>query len=485
MQRLSRRRFLEQSMLATAAAVTAATPGSTPAQERTTTSPNERLSVAVLGVRGRGQGHADAFAAREDCAVTYVCDADRKVGEAYAEKFAAKYDSKPVFVDDMRRIFDDPSVDVVSIATPNHWHSLAAIWAMQAGKDVYVEKPVSHNVSEGRRMVQTMQKHGRICQGGTQYRSGGSNRAAAEAIKQGKLGRIKLAQCFTYRLRTPIGPPGEYPVPESVDYNLWAGPAPMQIPLRRRNFHYDWHWIWDYGNGELGNNSVHAVDTMRLLLDLNGLGRGVMSYGGRQFDDAGETPNTQITVHDFGEVTVVQEVRNLKTDRPPRGATILVEGTEGFLVGTLGGNTIFDLDGNLVEKVEGPGDNHFGNFVKAVYSRKVEDLNAPIVEGHLSTALVHVGNVSHVLGRKAAPADIAAQLEAHQGNYEALEAFERIRSHLAEHKVDIASPDQQLELGPWLAIDSDSETFGDNAEANALLTREYRKPFVVPTADEV
>ena len=479
MRRLHRRRFLEESMLAAAAAATVGPVQEVLADDNQPTSANEKLSVAVLGVRGRGSAHARAFADRDDCQITYVCDPDRSVGP----RVAANFDSNPKVVEDMRHIFDDDSVDVVSIATPNHWHSLAAIWAMQSGKDVYVEKPVSHNVSEGRRMVQVMEKYGRICQGGTQYRSGGSNRATAQFIKEGKLGKIKLAKCFTYRPRTPIGPPGEYEVPQNIDYNLWAGPAPMQIPLRRPTFHYDWHWIWDYGNGELGNNSIHRVDCMRLLIDLKGLGRGVISYGGRQYDDAGETPNTQVTIHDFGDLTVVQEVRNLKTGGPPRGAGILVEGTEGYLVNSLSSNLVYDPDGNLVQKIEGTGEDHFANFIKAVRSRKVEDLNAPIVEGHLSTGVVHVGNVSQQLGRPASPDEITKQLGSLNVNDNLLETFEQIKEHLAENEVDISQ--KQLTLGPWLEIDSETETFVDNSDANALLTRNYRKPFVVPSADDI
>jgi len=205
MMSVSRRRFLEDTLLAAAAS---AVPASTMmAAERPSKSANERLSVAVIGVRGRGQAHARAFASREDCEITYVCDADRDIGGAYAAKLG-KGGREPKVVQDMRRIFDDATVDIVSIATPNHWHSLAAIWAMRAGKDVYVEKPVSHNVSEGRRMVQVARKCNRICQGGTQNRSLGATRAAARYVREGKLGTVKLARCCTYRLRQPIGPAG-------------------------------------------------------------------------------------------------------------------------------------------------------------------------------------------------------------------------------------------------------------------------------------
>jgi predicted dehydrogenase len=442
-------------------------------------SPNEKLSVAVIGVRGRGGDHARAYQGRPDCTISYICDADEAIGAKVAEKF----ESKPKYVADMRRIFDDKSVDFVSIATPNHWHSLAAIWAMQAGKDVYVEKPLSHNISEGRRMVQVARKYDRICQGGTQYRSAGTTRATARYIAEGKLGQIKLVHCYTYRARNPIGPKGEYEVPASVDYNLWAGPAPMQVPLRRQNFHYDWHWIWDYGNGELGNNSVHPVDAMRLMTGLQGLGRGVISYGGRHFDDAGETPNTQVTIHDFGDTTVIQEVRNLKTAAPEHGGSVFIQGTEGFVISSLTANTAYDPDGNLVEKIEGENEDHFGNFVKAVKSRKREDQNAEILEGHISTAVVHVGNISQRLGSPASPGEIIEKLKTIKANTDLVGNFEGIRKHLAENDVDIEK--QKLTLGPWLEIDSEKESFVNNPAADAFLTRDYRKPFVVPAADAI
>ncbi len=482
MKSLSRRRFLEQSMLATAAAVAGPAVGSVMAQQEQSTSPNERLSVAVIGARGRGKAHAKMAAARKDCVISYICDCDKAIGP----EVAAGFDSKPKFVEDMRRIFDDKSVDVVTVATPNHWHALAAIWAMQAGKDVYVEKPVSHNVSEGRRMVQVMEKYQRICQGGTQHRSTGQAKAAAEYVRQGKLGEIKLAKCYMYRPRNHMGPLGTYEVPESVDYNLWAGPAPMELPLTRPHFHYDWHWIWNYGNGELGNNSVHVVDLMRKITGLTGLGRGVMSYGARHFDDAGQTPNTQVTIHDFGPTTVVQEIRNLKSGPPPQDANILIEGTEGYLVATFSGVTAFDSDGKMIEKLTGEGDNHFGNFIEAVHSRKVEDLNAPIIEGHQSTAIVHVANISQQLGRSASNGEIKTQLEGLDTNDDVLETFEGIQKHLAENDFDLEKRRIKfgpLTLGPWLAIDE--ETFPDNPAASAMLTRQYREPFVVPTADKI
>ncbi len=485
MNAISRRHFLEDALLAAvASAVTGPTP-SIAAGDKPSRSPNERLKVAVLGVRGRGQSHANAYAARSDCQLSYVCDADRDIGEKYAARQNAKGRSAK-FVQDLRRVFDDKSVDIVSIATPNHWHSLAAIWAMQAGKDVYVEKPVSHNVSEGRRMVEVARKYGRICQGGTQSRSIGSNRAAAQYVQSGKLGKIQLVHCVMHRPRKSIGPPGKYTVPPSVDYNLWAGPAPM-APVTRKSFHYDWHWFWNFGNGEIGNNNVHAVDTARLIVGLSGLGRGVTSYGGRvAFHDAGETPNIQVAIHDFGGLTLVQEVRNLNTAPPRAGGAILIVGTEGYLVGQIsGGNVVYDPAGKLVEKIiGGPSEDHFANFIKAVRSRKREDQNAEILEGHTSTALIHLANIAYRLGRPAVPAEICRQLQSLNIAHEnVLETFERTRKHLAENGVDIER--EPLTIGPWLKIDAEAETFVGNPAAAALLTRDYRKPFVVPAKDKI
>ena len=238
---------------------------------------------------------------------------------------------------------------------------------MQSGKDAYVEKPVSHNISEGRRMVQASHKLGRICQAGTQYRSGGVNIAARQYVRDGKLGQIKLVHVCTYRRRTSIGPAGAYPPPATVDYNLWAGPAPMELPVRRKSFHYDWHWFWNWGGGELANNSIHAVDTARMISGLAGLGKGVLSYGARVgLDDCGETPSVQITIHDFGPTTFVQEVRELKTAAPKNGIIYIV-GTEGYLSSEFTKASVFDPDGKLVEKLAGK-----AKITSAISSKRCE-----------------------------------------------------------------------------------------------------------------
>jgi len=468
-----------------AATAAAGTPIVRPQEARArSASPNEKLNVALIGAGGRGSAHAAAYAGRKDCELTFVCDADLNRAERVARGVAARQGSRPKAVQDMRRVFDQKALDVVSIATCNHWHALAAVWAMQAGKDVYVEKPVSHNVSEGRRMVQAARKHGRICQAGTQYRSHGSNRAMIDYLRQGKLGRVKLAFCMVRKRRGSIGPPGEYRPPSGVDYNLFCGPARL-APITRRSFHYDWHWFWDFGNGDLGNSGIHRVDIARWALGVEGLSHTVMSYGGRVgYVDAGETPNTQVTLHDFGEKSLVVEVRGLKTG-PHRGLTngLIVEGTDGYITSTQTSAAVFDPEGKKIQDLSAESDDHFDNFLTAVRSRKAEDLNAEILQGHLSSALCHVGNVSHRLGSPASPKQILDQIARRAIHDDFAATFDRNRRHLAENGVDV--DDTRLTLGPWLQFDGEAETFVDHPSADALLTRDDRSPFVIPTEGEL
>ncbi|HEX7447183.1 MAG TPA: Gfo/Idh/MocA family oxidoreductase [Pirellulales bacterium] len=485
MTQYSRRRFLEESMLATtAAALAAGAPAVLEAEElRPTKSPNDRLSVAVVGVRGQGNGHLAAYSNPKNghnTEVTYICDADEEIGRKRVEETAKRQGHAPKYVQDLRQVFDDPSVDVVSTATPNHWHALVAIWAMQAGKDVYVEKPVSHNVSEGRRIVETARRHQRICQTGTQCRSMGGTIEAIDYVKAGKIGEVKLARGLCYKSRGSIGPKGTYEAPKTVDYNLWLGPAPMKPPARRQ-FHYDWHWFWDYGNGDLGNQGIHQMDIARWGLGVNTLSQRVVSYGGRfGYEDAGETANTQMIVHDFGGKTLVFEVRGLPTE-PLRGAKVgvIFEGAEGFVVLTsYEGGAAFDRDGKLTKTFHAGGD-HFGNFLSAVRSRRKEDLHADIEEGHLSSALCHLGNISYRLGQQTPLAEMAGRLN---GYAQASEDFQRFADHLKTNGV----PDTTIgRLGAALQFDPSAEKFVANSAADELLTREYRAPFVVPAASQV
>jgi len=485
MIRQTRREFLENSMLAATAAAMTSTGLLSPAiAEEQSSSPNERLRVAVLGLNGRGQAHLGGFLPRKDCEIVAVCDPDEKVlmtkGVDVVEGATKK---KPAFYTDLRKLLEDKNIDIVSIATPNHWHALAAIWAIQAGKDVYVEKPVSHNVSEGRRIVDAARKHGKICQTGTQSRSSVGTRDLMDFIHAGGIGEVKLARGLCYKRRPSIGPRGSYPVPENINYDVWCGPAPMHA-LTRPKFHYDWHWQWDYGNGDLGNQGIHQMDLARWGLAVDDLGQGVVSYGGRLgYEDAGETANTQVSIHDYGNKTLVFEVRGLET-APFKDASVgvIFEGTQGYAVmAKYEGGLVFDLAGNQIKKFDQGGD-HFGNFINAVRSRRFEDLNADILQGHLSSALCHLGNVSYQLGGPVSIDEAQHRLENVKQKYEALETFERVKHHLADNQVDLQSA--KIQFGATLDVDGKAETFTGSmsGKANPLLSRDYRKGFEVPAS---
>ncbi len=490
MQDRSRRKFLEESMLAAAAAVAAsATPNLLAADEEPQSkSPNEKLGVAVVGVRGRGGSHIGAFAGRRDTEILYICDADKDIGSKRAVEVGKRQLGRvPTFEEDIRKVLEDDRVDIVSIATPNHWHALGAIWALQAGKDVYVEKPVSHNVSEGRRVVEAARKYNKICQTGTQSRSNPGMIESIQYLHAGKLGDVRLARGLCYKRRKAIGARGEYEVPASVNYDLWVGPAAME-PLTRPNLHYDWHWQWPYGNGDLGNQGIHQMDIARWGLGEKALSRGVLSYGGRYgYEDAGDSANTQVVVHDYGDKSLVFEVRGLET-APFKGATVgvIFEGSEGYLVmPNYYSGTVFDRDGKKVTEFTGGGsdDLHFGNFVKAVRSRNVADLSADIEEGHISSALCHLGNISYRLGESVNLNEAVSRLRGFHTTDDAVETLDRTVDHLRKNKVDLDAA--KVGMGLALKVNPDSETFVGNEKADAMLTRDYRAPFVVPSAGKV
>ncbi|MBL8828326.1 MAG: Gfo/Idh/MocA family oxidoreductase [Planctomycetaceae bacterium] len=482
MSSFSRRRFLEDSMFAAAAAVVANAAPVAFAQPAGTKSPNDRLSVCVVGCNGRGGSHIGAYTASDknrDTEITYICDVDEAVGQKQCDAIEKKQGRRPKWVADMREAFADKNLDIVTTATPNHWHSLVAIWAMQAGKDVYVEKPVSHNVSEGRRAVEAARKYAKICQTGTQCRSAKGTIDAIEFIKNGGIGKVSIARGLCYKPRGSIGDKVEGTVPSTVDYNLWAGPARM-LPVTRKKFHYDWHWIWEYGNGDLGNQGIHQMDVARWGLGVNELSKGIFSYGGRlSYIDAGETANTQTVVHDYGDKQLIFEVRGLKTDAY-RGAKVgnVFHGSEGYVVLTsYNGGAAFDLKGNKIKEFTG-GDNHFQNFIAAVRSRKHTDLNADILEGHLSSALCHTGNISYRLGEQITIGEAKDRLKGEDNK----ETYARFAEHLKENGVDEKT---KISFGKTLTMDPATETFIGDADANRQLTREYRAPFIVPAAGQV
>ena len=494
MARKNRRQFLEDSMFAAAAAAAMSSgAGRLLAQdEPKSKSPNERLSVAVVGVNGRGGSHYGYFSSQKDTFVSYVVDVDSKVGNNRAAEIEKRQNGvKPKFVEDIRQMLDDKSVDIVTIATPNHWHSLMAIWAMQAGKDVYVEKPVSHNVSEGRRAVEAARKYKRICQTGTQCRSNPGMRQFMEYVQSGKIGDVKVGRGLCYKSRPSIGPRGPAEIPSQINYDLWCGPAPL-TPSTRNNprngpVHYDWHWIWDYGCGDLGNQGIHQMDLARWGLGVKELSKAAFSYGGRLgYEDAGETPNTQVVVHDYGDQSLVFEVRGLKTDRyKGAGVGVIFEGTDGYAVSSsYDGGVIFDKDAKEVTKfLDGEDKYHFGNFLAAVRSRAMADLNADIEEGHLSSALCHLGNISYRLGSPMSADELDKTISTLKTTDNAKDTLERTLAHLKDNGVAMAAT--KIQVGPVLPFDPATETFPGNDKANAMLTREYRKPFVVPAAGQV
>jgi predicted dehydrogenase len=480
MRLLTRRDFLRDSALGAAALAAAGLTGDPLllAAEPAKNASGDPLNVAVVGVKGRGMAHVGGFLNKPlNCVITHVCDADTAVIGPAMRAVEKAQGSPPRFEQDFRKLLDDKSIDVISIATPNHWHALMAIWAIQAGKDVYVEKPVSHNVSEGRRIVEAARKYGRICQTGTQCRSMPGMREAIAFVHSGGIGKVRVARGLCYKNRPSIGKvSGEQAVPKTVDYDLWCGPAPKK-PLMRKNLHYDWHWVWDTGNGDLGNQGIHQMDIARWGLKKNELARSVLSVGGRfGYTDDGETANTQICVFDYGDCELIFEVRGLPT-KPLLGATVGVVfyGTEGYLViPKYDSGTAYTLDGQKIKTFKGEAD-HFANFVQAVRSRKADELNADVLEGHLSSALCHLGNVSYRLGTEQ---PFGKPTRAFGDDKDAYESLARMEEHLKDNAVPLDGATYRV--GRRLTVDPKTETFVGDKEADALLTREPRKPFVVP-----
>jgi predicted dehydrogenase len=443
--------------------------------------PNERINVACIGVHGQGMSHVRGYAGRHNCVVTHICDVDLSpevVGRA-VQAAEQQQRSAPQVVQDLRRIMDSPAIHAVSIATPNHWHALAAIWALQAGKDVYVEKPVSHNVSEGRRIVEFARHNNRICQTGTQIRSMPGIRQAIDFLRSGQLGGVQVARALCYKPRGSIGRAGTGggTIPTTIDYNLWCGPAPRPERLARHRLHYDWHWFWDYGNGDLGNQGIHQMDVARWGLGKNALAGSIVSVGGRfGYVDDGETANTQVSAFDYGDGELIFEVRGLRTD-PYRGAAVgnVFHCAEGYLVcSTYQRAAAYRPNGELVRSFDGGAD-HFGNFIGAVRSRRREDLNADILEGHLSSALCHLANISFRLGTVV---PVERRGGVFNGDAMAVEALERTIVHLDSNNVPL--DDTNLQVGRRLTINPQTETFVNDPEADRYLTREYRQGFVVP-----
>ncbi|HOA62505.1 MAG: Gfo/Idh/MocA family oxidoreductase [Verrucomicrobia bacterium] len=474
----SRRAFLRQTALATAVVSVS------PRLWGQVAGANSDIRVGVVGFGGRGGSHISAFSKMPGVRLVALCDCDEKILGAGVKKLEDQ--GKPVKgYRDYRELLEKGDVDVVASATPNHWHSLNVVWACQAGKDVYIEKPISHNVWEGRQAVEAARKYRRIVQSGTQSRSSRTGIAAAvEWVRAGNLGKIKVSRALCYKRRASIGKvDAPQPIPPEIDYDLWCGPA-EKLPLMRKRLHYDWHWVWNTGNGDLGNQGIHEMDVARWFLGVMELSPRVLSVGGRLgYVDDGETPNTMAILHDYPGAPLIFEVRGLPSGRDSQsmdkykgaGIGIVIECEGGHVtVPSYSSATAHDKEGRAIQTWSGEED-HYANFIKAVRSRKTEDLNADILEGHLSSALCHTGNISYRLGAKQDPGAIKEAIRADSG---LAEAFDRMAEHLSANGVDLIA--ERATLGVPLWMDPKAERFVGNDAANALLTRAYRAPFVVP-----
>jgi predicted dehydrogenase len=408
---------------------------------------NDQINVAVIGLRGRGRDHLTTFAKISGCRIAALCDVDdAQIGRAHQLMQTLDYPAPRVYKD-LRRLFDSKDIDAVSIATPNHWHALATIWACQAGKDVYVEKPASHNIWEGRKAVEAARKYDRIVQCGMQARSIEHYRRAIELVRNHAIGKVYLAKGLCYKRRLSIGKKPDGPVPSGVNYDLWRGPATARS-FNSNRFHYNWHWFWDTGNGDIGNQGVHEMDIARWGLGRSALPQKVMSMGGKFiYDDDQETPNIQQAAFQYGDSEQLFEVRGLITgsegdmtlEDEKHFIGVIFLGSEGYLTVDSNGFQVFmgdkrELTQHVKYLEEEPWTTrpHMENFLKAVRSRKRTDLNCDILEGHLSASLCHMANASYRLGRT-------------------------------------------------LEFNAEAENFGQDSEANRLLSRDYRAPFMVPS----
>jgi len=484
MGRCTRRDFIRGSM-ATAgiAGLSLARPTSVWSRIR---GANDNIRVAIVGLRKKGKEHIEVFGKLPGVRIVALCDADTQFLDIESKKFTGRKEKVTTYVD-YRKLLDDKQVDAVVIVTPDHWHALMMIWACQAGKDVYVEKPASHNIWEGRKMVEAARKYSRIVQVGSQNRSDVGLRAVAEYIKQGHLGKVQLARAVSFNRRLSIGKvSGPQPIPATCDYNLFQGPAPL-TPLMRENLHYDWHWFWPTGTGELGNLGAHVLDDCRWTTGVTTLAPRAISFGGRfGYDDDGETPNTQTVLFDYKPAPIVYEIRALprkKNDRAMdhyRGVRfgMVIQCEHGYFAGGRGGGWTYDNNGRKIKQFPGDaGGGHQANFIEAMRSRKVKALRADILEGHISASLCHMGNISYRLGRRESVEQIKKIID---GSDLLMGYFERFRRHMEANEIDTQRI--PMTIGPALTMDTDGERFvGEfNGRANMLLARNYREPFVVP-----
>ena len=469
----SRRSFIQSSAAAGAALAL-------PSHRLFAQGANEDVRIGIIGCGWRGGELAKYFQRCKNARVAGLCDVDSELVDKLGQEFpqAKKWT-------DLRHMLDSLEIDAVAIATCNHWHCLAAIWAMQAAKDVYVEKPLGHNQFEGDQVVRCAESHSRICQVGTQQRSDPMQLEIKNFLHEEKaLGEIQSVRVNRLGVREPIGRRSEpLTPPKSVDYNLWLGPAADQ-PIYRNKLHYDWHWDWNTGSGEMGNWGVHIIDDVRnnVFLDKVAAPRAVTAAGGRfAWNDAGNTPNLHFAVLDTGSIPVAVTLSNLKYDKsqikaPGPGSGYIVYCENGRLEGQRGKAVAFDGEGNKIKEFSGEGGNirHQQNFIDAIRNSDPTILLAPAETGNDSTGWCNMINVAARVPRKE-----PAMLESLASSF-GPESTSSIVMQLNAMIPDSAAGDK-LQLGPTLHFDTKGKEFsGTHASvANGLMRRQYRKAFEV------
>lgn len=478
MIRSTRRQFVKGSLAVTTAAITLPVGRVLGA--------SERVNLGVIGLGGRGSGHCGWFGGIKNVSITHVAEPEAGRLQSNVNKLQKKKEHKDVKGHaDMRKMLEDKDLNAVVIATCNHWHCLAAVWAVQAGKDVYVEKPMGHNNFEELHLIAEAEKHKRIVQLGTQQRSDPVQAELKEYLHKTKeLGEVQFIRANRYGPRGAIGKrKTPLKIPKNIDYDLWLGPA-LEEPLFRNRLQYDWHWDFNTGNGEMGNWGVHILDDVRNvgLLDKGGLPKRIIAGGGRvAYNDAGDTPNVHFAYYETDTVPVLFDLSNLNTEPGKRqgriykvtrsGYTVHCEG--GYYSGGRGGGTAFDNDGKRVRRFKGDGGGkHAQNFIDAVRSRDRSSLNADVVVGHHSSAWCNLANVGFQVGGKYSREQV---MEVNTAKKEWGELIDGVREHLAKHNIDINS--KEIKLSPMLEIDRKKEQFvgPTGKEANQYLKRTYRK----------
>ncbi|MCA9221931.1 MAG: Gfo/Idh/MocA family oxidoreductase [Planctomycetales bacterium] len=481
MSQLNRRRFV-QAAAAASTAFPLFTIAGTKASGRVIGA-NDTIRVGVAGINGRGGAHIDGFAGMDKVEITYLIDPDSRLYDSRAKKVKERGGNTPTCVADIREALDDKSLDAVSVATCNHWHSLITVWACQAGKDVYVEKPISHNVFEGRKCVEAAQKYGRVVQHGTQNRSSSGRAREVAAVQSGKYGKLLVSKGYCCKPRWSIGEKPTGKPPAGLDFNLWLGPAREQ-PYHGNLVHYNWHWFWETGNGDIGNQGVHEMDVARWAIAGATLPTKVWSLGGRFLPDKadqGETPNMLLSVFEYPECLLVFETRGLVDNKKyPNSPSRMVSNEYYTTEGVIRGGKFYPNGGGDPVSVQGgeasvtPG-GPFGAFITAMRSRNPKDNNCDAETAHYSSALCHLGNISYRLGESAKFDQKSGSLG---DNRVVVEAFETIKDNLKA--VDIRLDQTTYQLGRQLTFDPKTEQFVGDDQANQLLTRPYRAPFVVP-----